>query len=106
MTRCIGTAPFMRFGSQIMAGLGIGSAIGAVQPARAQTADELVANPKKLEVIQQGCKTNQPWATEKLCREAAEAIRRRFRGEGVRYTPMKRPVRPEPNPPTGRKGVR
>jgi len=109
MSGCIGTARAMPFGSQLVAGLAIGLAFAAAEPVHAQTADELVRDPKRLKVIQQGCKTNQPWATDTLCREAAEAIRRRFRGEGVRYTPMKPPAKPleaAPKPPQAGKAER
>jgi hypothetical protein len=94
MSRCANATRVIRYGAQFAGGLAIGLVLVSATEVRAQTADELVANPKKLEVIQQGCKTNQPWATDKICREAAEAIRRRFRGSGVRYTPPK----PKPAP--------
>lgn len=97
MSRCATATRVMRYGAQFAGGLAIGLALVSATEARAQTADELVANPKKLEMIQQGCKTNQPWATDRLCREAAEAIRRRFRGGGVRYTPAK--LKPAPKAP-------
>lgn len=105
MRGCITAARVMRYGVQFAGGLAIGLALAGPTEARAQSADELVANPKKLEIVQQGCKTNAPWATERLCREAAEAIRRRFRGQGVRYTPPKpkpapkAPVSPAPKKP-------
>ena len=98
-------ATAMRHGVQLAGGLAIGLALVSATDARAQSADELVANPRKLELIQQGCTTNQPWATDRLCRQAAEAIRRRFRGAGVRYTPpkpkpaAKPPVAPAPKKP-------
>ena len=56
-------------------------------PAFAEDATSLLANPKRLDQVQQGCKVNAPWASQALCREAAEATRRRFRGVGVPYTP-------------------
>ncbi len=84
-----------RYAIQLALGLGAGFALGmAVHQAHAEDAASLLANPKRLEMVQAGCKTNQPWATEALCREAAQAIRLRFRGGGVRYTPH----RVEPNP--------
>jgi hypothetical protein len=87
---------FRRKAVAVVLGASAGFAlVVAVREARAQTADKLVRDPKRLEIIQQGCKTNQPWATDKLCREAAEAIRRRFRGQGARYTPMKPPAKPD-----------
>ena len=101
MRGCSTAARFMRYGVQFAGGLAIGLALAGATEARAQSTDELVANPKKLEVIQQGCKTNAPWATDRLCREAAEAIRRRFRGQGVRYTAPKpkAPIKAAPKPP-------
>lgn len=77
-----------RYAVQLALGLGAGFALGmAVRQAHAEDAASLLADPKRLEMVQAGCKTNQPWATEALCREAAQAIRLRFRGAGVRYTP-------------------
>lgn len=86
-----------RHGSQLAAGLAIVLAIGVTaQEARAaDTAASLLANPRRLAEVQQGCKVNAPWATEALCREAAQAIRLRFRGQGVPYTPRK--VEPFPS---------
>lgn len=78
-----------RWAIQLALGLSAGFALGmAVREAHAQdTAASLFANPKRLAEVQQGCRTNQPWATDALCRQAAEAIRRRFRGGGVPYRP-------------------
>ncbi|MEA3264687.1 MAG: hypothetical protein U9R07_14525 [Pseudomonadota bacterium] len=62
--------------------------------------EDLTADPERLATVQEGCSTNQPWATEQLCVAAAEARRRRFRGEGVPYTPQRTdpfPSRPEPS---------
>ncbi len=79
-----------RYRVQLVAGLAIGVALGgAVREARAEDAASLVANPKRLDEVQRGCKTNALWATETLCREAAQAIRLRFRGQGVPYTPRR-----------------
>lgn len=76
-----------RYGSQLVAGITIALALGvAFHQAHAEDAASLLANPKRLDMVQAGCRTNQPWATEALCREAAQAIRLRFRGAGVRYT--------------------
>lgn len=66
------------------------------------TVEGLTADPARLAAVQEGCRTNQPWASEPLCVAAAEARRRRFRGEGVPYTPKSAdpfPSRPEPSPP-------
>lgn len=92
-----------RYAVQLALGLGAGFALGmAVHQAHAEDAASLLANPKRLDMVQAGCKTNQPWATEALCREAAQAIRLRFRGGGVRYTPHRvepYPSRPAAKPP-------
>ena len=90
----------LRYGSQLVAGLAIGLVIGlAASEARADdTVTSLMRDPRRLDAVQLGCKTNQPWATDLVCRTAAEAIRRRFRGQGVPYTPRR--VDPYPNRPT------
>ena len=79
----------LRYGSQLVAGLAVGVALGlAASAARADdTVASLMRDPRRLDAVQLGCKTNQPWATDAVCRTAAEAIRRRFRGQGVPYTP-------------------
>ena len=58
-------------------------------PSQALAADatSLLGNLKRLAEVEHGCKVNAPWASPALCRDAAEAFRRRFRGEGVPYTP-------------------
>ena len=90
-----------RYAIQLALGLGAGFALGmAVHQARAEDAGSLLANPKRLDMVQAGCRTNQPWATEALCREAAQAIRLRFRGAGVRYTPHR--VEPHPSRPAAK----
>ena len=87
-----------RYAIQLGLGLGAGFALGmAVHQAHAEDAASLLANPKRLDIVQAGCRTNQPWATEALCREAAQAIRLRFRGAGMRYTPHR--VEPYPRRP-------
>lgn len=92
-----------RYAVQLALGLGAGLALGmAVHRAHAEDAASLLADSKRLEMVQAGCKTNQPWATEALCREAAQAIRLRFKGAGVRYTPQlvePYPRRPAVKPP-------
>ncbi len=91
MSTVVSHTRLLRYRSQIVAGLAIGLAIGSIaQEARAaDTAASLLANPRRLAEVQQGCMVNAPWATEALCREAAQAIRLRFRGEGVPYTPRR-----------------
>ena len=54
--------------------------------ALAEDATSLLGSLKRLAQVEQGCKVNAPWASQALCREAAEAVRRLFRGEGVPYT--------------------
>ncbi len=91
----------LRHGSQLIAGLAIGFALGgAIHEAHAEDAASLLANPHRLDEVQRGCKVNAPWATEALCREAAQAIRLRFRGQGVPYTPRK--VEPFPSRPSSK----
>ena len=86
---------------QLALGLGAGFALGmAVHQAYAEDAASLLADPKRLEMVQAGCKTNQLWATESLCREAAQAIRLRFRGAGVRYMPHR--IEPYPSRPAAK----
>ena len=86
-------------GGSLGCGLAIGVLLG-VTACRAQaedTVEGLLRDPHRLDTVQQGCRTNKPWATDTLCRTAAEAIRRRFRGEGVPYTPHR--VEPFPSQP-------
>ena len=47
----------------------------------------LMRDRARLDAVQRGCKVNASWATPALCKTAAEAIRRRFRGHGAPYTP-------------------
>lgn len=71
--------------------------VPAVRDARASdTVDSLLADLPRLAAVQEGCKADAPWATEALCREAAQAIRRRFHGGGVTYTPRR--IEPVPGP--------
>ena len=63
----------------------------------ADDAISLLANPKRLAQVEQGCKVNAPWASQALCQEAAEAVRRQFSGVGVPYTPHH--VEPFPSRP-------
>ena len=85
--------------------LGISAGFALVMAARearaADTVASLLADPARLAAVQRGCKTNEPWASEALCRASTEAIRRRFRGGGVPYTPKSVdpfPSKPEPAP--------
>ena len=94
------TRRLRRIGSPLGCGLAISVLLG-VTACRAQAEDTvagLLRDPHRLDAVQQGCRTNQPWATDALCRTAAEAIRRRFRGEGVPYTPRRvEPIPSQPN---------
>ena len=65
--------------------------------ALAEDATSLLGSLKRLADVERGCKVNAPWASQALCREAAEAVRRLFRGEGVPYTP--RHIEPFPSHP-------
>lgn len=47
----------------------------------------LEADPDRLAKVQDACRTGDIAADDGRCRAAAEAKRRRFRGDGVRYTP-------------------
>ncbi|WP_419827539.1 hypothetical protein [Sphingomonas sp.] len=107
MSALLTRARLLRYGSQLVAGLAIGLTAGSLiaEAKAADTAKSLLADPARLAAVQRGCKTNQPWATEALCREAAQAIRLRFRGQGVPYRPRAVdpfPTRPQPaTPPSG-----
>jgi len=70
--------------TSLIAGLLVGS---ADHQARAETADTLIADPQRLELVQAGCKANMAWTTPDICQAAAQAIRMRFQGGGVPYTP-------------------
>ena len=91
MTATSRTGPVMRIGgmrmivpTSLMATLLVGSAVH--QP-RAETAETLISSPQRLELVQQGCKANMAWTTPDICAAAAQAIRMRFKGGGVPYTP-------------------
>ena len=103
-------ARLIRYSVQVAAGLAIGGIAGSlVAEARAaDTAQSLLADPTRLAAVQQGCKTNQPWATDALCWEAAQAIRLRFRAGGVTYHPRRVDpfaTRPRPAPPPDKKAA-
>ena len=53
----------------------------------AEDAASLLGSLNRLAQVEQGCKVNAPWASQALCRDAAEAVRRQFSGVGVPYTP-------------------
>lgn len=61
------------------------------------TAALLAADRARLDQVRAACKANAPEATPDLCEAAAEATRRRFRGEGNSYRP--RNVDPFPTTP-------
>lgn len=101
MSAVLTSAHVRRYAVQLALGLAVGVPLGlAIHPAHAENAASLLANPKRLDEVQRGCKTNTPWATEALCREAAQAIRLRFQGRGVPYTPHRVEPFPPPEPQT------
>lgn len=73
---------------------GLGTAAGfslmmaaCSEPRASDAAERLAADPDRLAKLQEACRTGELEDSDKGCREAAEAERRRFRGDGVRYTP-------------------
>ncbi|MBM2765024.1 EexN family lipoprotein [Burkholderia anthina] len=54
-----------------------------------ETVDSLAANPERLKELHQQCKTDRAKLGDALCDRAAEAINRRFFGNG--QTPYKPP---------------
>ena len=88
MTRVLPPNRGRRYAAPLAVALtAIVTAAAATQGYAAETADSLLADPARLAAVQQGSKTNQPWATDALCYEAAEAIRRRFQGKGIACMP-------------------
>lgn len=57
------------------------------EPRSADTPAGLEADPDRLTAVQDACRTGDIASDDSRCRAAAEATRRRFRGDGVRYTP-------------------
>ncbi|MBA4278566.1 EexN family lipoprotein [Ralstonia sp.] len=58
--------------------------------AAAETVESLVANPERLKVLRQQCKTDRAKLGDELCNRVAEATNRRFLGDGkTPYTPPK-----------------
>ena len=56
------------------------------------TVEELAANPERLKELRQQCKTDRPKLGDVLCNRVAEAINKRFFGDGkTPYTPPKEP---------------
>lgn len=55
-----------------------------------ETVDTLAANPERLKVLREQCKTDRAKLGDELCNRVAEATNRRFMGDGkVPYTPSK-----------------
>ena len=55
-----------------------------------ETVESLVANPERLKVLRQQCKTDRAKLGDELCNRVAEATNRRFLGDGkTPYTPPK-----------------
>ena len=57
------------------------------EPRSADTRAGLEADPDRLTTVQDACRIGDITADDSRCRAAAEAKRRRFQGDGVRYTP-------------------
>lgn len=54
------------------------------------TVETLAANPERLSEVRQQCKTDRAKLGDELCNRAAEAMNRRFFGDGkTPYTPPK-----------------
>lgn len=57
-----------------------------------ETVESLAANPERLKVLRQQCKTDRAKLGDGLCNRVAEATNRRFLGDGkTPYTPPKEP---------------
>lgn len=55
-----------------------------------ETVEALAANPERLKVLREQCKTDRAKLGDQLCSRVAEATNRRFFGDGkVPYTPSK-----------------
>lgn len=55
-----------------------------------ETVELLAANPERLKVLRQQCKTDREKLGDELCNRVAEATNRRFLGDGkTPYTPPK-----------------
>ncbi len=55
-----------------------------------ETVESLVANPERLKMLRQQCKTDRAKLGDELCNRVAEATNRRFFGDGkTSYTPPK-----------------
>jgi len=64
------------------------SACGKSQPT--ETVESLVADPERLKLLREQCKTERAKLGEELCDRVAEATKRRFFGDGkVPYNPPK-----------------
>jgi hypothetical protein len=57
-----------------------------------ETLESLAANPERLKVLRQQCKTDRARLGDELCNRVAEATNKRFLGGGkTPYTPLKEP---------------
>jgi hypothetical protein len=55
-----------------------------------ETVESLAANPERLKVLRQQCKTDRAKLGDALCNRVAEATNRHFLGDGkMPYTPLK-----------------
>ena len=61
------------------------------EPRSADTPAGLEADPDQLTAVQNACRTGDIASDDSRCHAVAEATRRRFRGDGVRYTPSGAP---------------
>ena len=69
----------------------------APEPPTEESVERLLAEPSRLDAAQAACREGGLEESDARCRVAAEAVRRRFRGGGVTYTP--RTVDPFPSRP-------
>lgn len=60
------------------------------KPQATETVDSLMADPERLKLLREQCKTERAKLGDELCDRVAEATKRRFFGDGkVPYNPPK-----------------
>lgn len=70
------------------------AACGQSNPTTTETVESLVANPERLKELREQCRLDRAVLGDALCNRVAEAMRRRFYGDGtVPYTPLKKSPR-------------
>jgi len=80
----------------------------APEPPAEESVERLLADPVRLDTAQGACRNGGLEESDARCRVAAEAVRRRFRGGGVTYTPRaldpfpSLPEQPSSDPKTSR----